>query len=299
MTNEERPTISSLAIAEQEKIAKSVEYEILKIEKLRALIFTIIIGLLAIAFLIISDIYFSDIKYGNNKFINNLKYSDKPPIPRLVLVLLLIGFSGFELLIWYFINQCLEKEKSVPKTLRYIVAFVEISVPTLAILTISQVLSIHALYLPPVFMYFIIIALSALSLNFWVCIFTGSIGALEYILIAWYIINSREADENLNNFTPIGMFVLHIVKGSMILTTGIITGIITNKLKNGFLKSFQSISEKNHIMSMFGQHVSPAVMEKLLHQKKFNRRGSPKCLYDVSGHPQLYYIFGKPNSAGS
>jgi len=267
MTNEERPTISSLAIAEQENIAKSVEYEILKIEKLRALIFTIIIGLLAIAFLIISGMYFSDIKYGDNKYINNLKYSDKPPIPRLVLVLLLIGFSGFELLIWYFINQCLEKEKSVPKTLRYIVAFVEISVPTLAILTISQVLSIHALYLPPVFMYFIIIALSALSLNFWVCIFTGSIGALEYILIAWYIINSREADENLNNFTPIGMFVLHIVKGSMILTTGIITGIITNKLKNGFLKSFQSISEKNHIMSMFGQHVSPAVMEKLLHQK--------------------------------
>jgi len=230
MTNEERPTISSLAIAEQEKIAKSVEYEILKIEKLRALIFTIIIGLLAIAFLIISDIYFSDIKYGNNKFINNLKYSDKPPIPRLVLVLLLIGFSGFELLIWYFINQCLEKEKSVPKTLRYIVAFVEISVPTLAILTISQVLSIHALYLPPVFMYFIIIALSALSLNFWVCIFTGSIGALEYILIAWYIINSREADENLNNFTPIGMFVLHIVNRNH--------GIINKFLGDGFMAAF-------------------------------------------------------------
>ena len=267
MTKEERPTISSLAIAEQEKIAKSVEYEILKIEKLRALIFTIIIGLLAIAFLIISDIYFSDIKYGNNKFINNLKYSDKPPIPRLVLVLLLIGFSGFELLIWYFINQCLEKEKSVPKTLRYIVAFVEISLPTLLIFIISHVVSIHALYLPPVFLYFIIIALSALSLNFTICIFTGVIAALEYILLAWYLINFTEMQGNFYNLPPISMFIVHLVKSLMILTTGVITGVITNKLKKVFLKSFQSISEKKHILSMFGQHVSPAVMEKLLHQK--------------------------------
>lgn len=41
MTNEERSTISNMAKAEQENITKTVEYEILKIEKLRALIFAI------------------------------------------------------------------------------------------------------------------------------------------------------------------------------------------------------------------------------------------------------------------
>ena len=256
MTIEEQFTTSSMAVTEQEKIAKSVEYEILKIESLRALIFAIVITILTIAYFIVSYIYLSNVKYG-----------DKLPIPHLIIELLLIVFSGFELLIWYFINQCLDKRKSVPTILRYIVAFVEISMPTLFIFIISQVVSIHALYLPPVFLYFIIIALSALSLNFAVCIFTGVIAALEYILLAWYLINFTETHENFYNLPPISIFIVHIVKSSMILTTGIITGIVTNKLKKVFLKSFQSISEKNHIMSMFGQHVSPAVMEKLLHQK--------------------------------
>jgi adenylate cyclase len=256
VTNEEQSTNCDMAIAEQEKIAKNIEYEILKIESLRALIFAIIIGLLAITFLIATYIYLIDIKYG-----------DKLPIPRMIIELLLIGFSGFEFVIWYLINQCLNKEKSVPITLCYIVAFVEISLPTLLIFIISHVVSIHALYLPPVFLYFIIIALSALSLNFRLCIFTGVIAALEYILLAWYLINFTEIHGNFYNMPPISMFIVHLVKSSMILTTGIITGIVTNKLKKVFLKSFQSISEKNHIMSMFGQHVSPAVMEKLLHQK--------------------------------
>ena len=256
MINEEPSTKFDMAVTEQENIAKSVEYEILKVEKLRALIFAIVIGLLTITYFIVSNIYLSNAKYG-----------DKMPIRRHTIELLLIGFSGFEFVIWYFINQCLEKEKSVPVTLRYIVAFVEISLPTLLIFIISHVVSIHALYLPPVFLYFIIIALSALSLNFRLCIYTGVVAALEYILLAWYLINFTETHGDFYNLPPISMFIVHIVKSSMILTTGIITGIITNKLKKVFLKSFQSISEKNHIMSMFGQHVSPAVMEKLLLQK--------------------------------
>jgi adenylate cyclase len=256
MINEEPSTNFDMAVTEQENIAKSVEYEILKVEKLRALIFAIVIGLLTITYFIVSNIYLSNAKYG-----------DKMPIRRHTIELLLIGFSGFEFVIWYFINQCLEKEKSVPVTLRYIVAFVEISLPTLLIFIISHVVSIHALYLPPVFLYFIIIALSALSLNFRLCIYTGVVAALEYILLAWYLINFTETHGDFYNLPPISMFIVHIVKSSMILTTGIITWIITNKLKKVFLKSFQSISEKNHIMSMFGQHVSPAVMEKLLLQK--------------------------------
>ena len=256
MINEEPSTKFDMAVTEQENIAKSVEYEILKVEKLRALIFAIVIGLLTITYFIVSNIYLSNAKYG-----------DKMPIRRHTIELLLIGFSGFEFVIWYFINQCLEKEKSVPVTLRYIVAFVEISLPTLLIFIISHVVSIHALYLPPVFLYFIIIALSALSLNFTICIFTGVIAALEYILLAWYLINFTEIQGDFYNLPPISMFIVHLVKSLMILMTAMITGIITNKLKKVFLKSFQSISEKKHIMSMFGQHVSPAVMEKLLHQK--------------------------------
>ena len=74
VTNEEQSTNCDMAIAEQEKIAKSVEYEVLKIESLRALIFAIVIGFMAITFLIATYIYLIDIKYG-----------DKQTIPRMII----------------------------------------------------------------------------------------------------------------------------------------------------------------------------------------------------------------------
>ena len=135
------------------------------------------------------------------------------------------------------------------------------------ILIFSHALHVYALFLPAVFMYFLIIALSGLRLNFFICVFTGAVAAIEYVSLALYIINTTEFPVEFHEMGPTYKILAHLIKGLLLLAAGIITGIITNKLKNGFLKSFQSINEKNHIMSMFGQHVSPAVMEKLLHQK--------------------------------
>lgn len=256
MTNEERSTISNMAKAEQENITKTVEYEILKIEKLRALIFAIVQGSFAIIITIASNLNIAD-----------PSFSDKFPIPRSVLEPVVIGFALFELLIWYILKHCLNTGKSVPAICHYIVALVEISLPTMLILIFSHTLHVYALFLPAVFMYFLIIALSGLRLNFCICVFTGAVAAIEYVLLALYIINTTEFPVEFHEIGPTYKILAHLIKGLILLAAGIITGIITNKLKNGFLKSFQSISEKNHIMCMFGQHVSPAVMEKLLHQK--------------------------------
>jgi len=256
MTNEERPTISSLAIAEQENIAKSVEYEILKVEKLRALILACILGSLAIIWVTLS---FQDDSHDNP--FKNL------PIVRMIIGFVLVGFSAFELFIWYTISRCLHKGKSIHIKWHYVISFVEISLPTLLIFIISKAVFVHALSMPQVFIYFLVIALSGLRLNIFICIFTGAVAAIEYSLLAFCIINTSELSLDYHEPNPNYNIRMHLIKSMMLLATGIITGIVTNKLKNGFLKSFQSISEKTHILSMFGQHVSPAVMEKLLHQK--------------------------------
>jgi adenylate cyclase len=179
----------------------------------------------------------------------------------------LAGFSVFELFIWFTISRCLHTGKSIDVKWHYIIAFVEISFPTILILISSYALHVYALFLPPVFVYFLVIALSGLRLNFFICIFTGAVAAIEYFSLAMYITNTSELPVDFHEMSLTYRNLTHLVKGLMLLAAGIITGIVTNKLKNGFLKSFQSISEKNNIMSMFGQHVSPAVMEKLLHQK--------------------------------
>ena len=256
MTNEEQSTISSLAIGEKEKIAKSVEYEILKVEKLRALILASILGFFAIIWTILS--------YQDNANDNPFK---NLPIFRKIIGFTLGGFSVFELFIYYTISRCLHTGKNIHIKWHYIIAFVEISLPTLMIFIISKAVFIHALFMPQVFVYFLIIALSGLRLNFFICVFTGAVAAIEYGLLAFYIINTAEISLDYHESNPNYNIRMHLIKSIMLLASGIITGIVTDKLKNGFLKSFQSISEKTHIMNMFGQHVSPAVMEKLLHQK--------------------------------
>ncbi|MCY2941002.1 MAG: adenylate/guanylate cyclase domain-containing protein [Planctomycetota bacterium] len=249
-------SITSMTIAEQENISKSVEHEILKVERQRALIFAILAGSLAIIWATLS--------YQDNSNDNPFK---NLPIVRMIRGVVLAGFAGFELFIWRTLSRCLNLRKSVPAIWQYIIAFVEISLPTVLIFISSHALFVHALFLPPVFVYFLVIILSGLRLNFFICIFTGAVAAIEYGLLAFCIINTNVLPLDYNETHPNYNILTHLIKGFMLLAAGIITGIITNKLKNGFLKSFQSISEKAHIMSMFGQHVSPAVMEKLLHQK--------------------------------
>ena len=251
MTKEER---SSLAIAEQENIAKSVEYEILKAERLRALIFAIFIFFLAVVFSI-----------GTNPSFHLMDINEK--IPHLTVALVLLGFSGFEFFIWYTMGRFLHANKKIPVPWRYLIAFVEIGLPTTLIFISSHVVFVYALFLPPIFLYFLIIALSGLKLDFFICVFTSATAAFEYVFLAWHITNSTDIPDNMHGADLIYPFFPHLIKGVMLLATGIITGIVTSKLKKMFLKSFQSISEKTHIMSMFGQHVSPAVVEKLLHQK--------------------------------
>ena len=191
MTNEERSTIFNMAIAEQENITKNVEYEILKVEKLRALIFAIVLGSFAIIIIIASILN-----------IANASFSDKFPIPQNVLEPVVIGFALFELLIWYILKHCLDTGKSVPAICHYIVALVEISLPTMLILIFSHALHVYALFLPAVFMYFLIIALSGLRLNFYICIFTGAVAAIEYVLLALYIINTTEFPVEFHEMGP-------------------------------------------------------------------------------------------------
>ncbi len=250
MPNADKNTISSMVLVEQTKFTEKIDQEILTIEKQRSLIFALVIGALAILFPLFS---FSDFFKGD--------FSDFTPY--LALELLLISLVGFELVAWYILDHFLKAGKRIPILWYYFSAFVEISFPTMMIYVGSHVVHAYALFHPPEFIYFLIIALSGLRMNFHLCLFSGGLAAIEYLLSAYYLINGMVVPhDEIHVFSP----PMHLVKGLILLVAGIITGFVTNKLKTGFLKSFQSINEKNHIMGMFGQHVSPEVMEKLLHQ---------------------------------
>jgi len=154
-----------------------------------------------------------------------------------------------------------EQDKGRP-WLQYVSAFIETSIPSIALIATSFFMPpIYALYTPAPFVYGLLIVLSTLRLNFKLCVFTGAVAMVEYILISWVFISRSD----YSSLDPIFVETPpHIIKGMLFLVAGIAAGLVTAQVKRRILSSFQMIEERNRISRTFGEYVSPVVMDKLL-----------------------------------
>ncbi len=65
------------------------------------------------------------------------------------------------------------------------------------------------------------------------------------------------------------------------MVVGFVTGLVSLQIKKRMKRSIRTTEEKNRIIGMFGQHVSPAVVNKLLDQKGELKQRNTLCLHDV------------------
>ena len=178
---------------------------------------------------------------------------------RLVLLFALIAYLLTERIL---VSHRIKSGGRVPSFYRYVSVFVETSCPTVAIIVAaSHTDPVAALSAIPVFVYPLFIVLSALRLNYKLSVFTGVVAAVEYTLVGLIYI----AGSGGQAFNP--LFVsgpVHVAKGVTLLLLGIVTGFVALQIKRRMLDSFKLAEERNNIMSTFGQHVSPVVVDKLL-----------------------------------
>jgi len=167
---------------------------------------------------------------------------------------------------WFlFLGYAIKNKRHVIVGLRYLNVFVETSLPTMAIFLLSQTMEpTFALVSPAGFMYFFFIFLAALRLDFKLCLFTGIVAAVEYSCLAWWFLSPLPESQ----LTALTTAMHHIIKTMLLFLAGLVTGLITLQLKTQMIKSFQMVQELNNIAHIFGQYVSTAVVEKLLHQPK-------------------------------
>lgn len=93
--------------------------------------------------------------------------------------------------------------------------------------------------------------------------FTASVAAVEFLSMSLYF-SYTEQIQNLNLIsaeTPI-LFL----RALFFLIGGGIAGLVAMQIKSGFLKSIETLEERKQLMNIFGQHVSPEVVDKLLNQ---------------------------------
>lgn len=145
---------------------------------------------------------------------------------------------------------------------RYINATIESALPSIMLVGIAQIIEgPETLASPPVFLYFLFIILSALRFDLGLAIYTGLMCAAGYLIVAMYAVPGAWLSGSGSVLTePLS----HYEKAAILAVGGLITGIVTVQLRKLIFSTWHSHQEQGRIKTLFGQHVSDVVMEKLL-----------------------------------
>jgi adenylate cyclase len=108
-------------------------------------------------------------------------------------------------------------------------------------------------------LYFVFIILSTLRLDFWLSTFTGFVAAAELLALGlFHPAASAAAGEQM-----LGSAFL-IPRSAVILACGVIAGAVGTQLRRQFEASLAAATARDQVTNLFGQHVSPQVVERLL-----------------------------------
>ncbi len=237
---------------------KELDQEIFKSEILRAKILNIIFYVISIFFFVLptflEDEYVKVFSNRINKYI---------PLSFFLIV------GTYFLILKNILTKFKKNERPIPGIPRYINAFIETSLPTILIILLIYMRPDYPLYnliSPPFSAYFLFIILSGLRLNFKLSIFTGTVAGVEFFLLAMFFKeNNFPVLPTDYTISTIGFFI----RSFFFILAGTAIGYVTSEIEKRILHSFSLLNDKNKITNLFGQHVSPEVVEKLVNQTDF------------------------------
>ena len=238
-------------VGPHETMSKEFEHmlmrEVMRTEKMRvrALILVALVILLVVS---ITHILYPDVvkKIWRNGVNPNAVYA------------ILACFVLFELVVYRTISRHLELDRDLPVYRRYIGVLIETSVPTfLLALQIQSMGPERALGFVMPLVYFIFIILSTLRLDYWLSTFTGFVAASQLFVMAMHyrpLVNPDDEPE----------LYYHLSRSLVLFASGLLAGAVGQQLRRSFAASIRAATARDRVTNLFGQHVSPQVVERLL-----------------------------------
>jgi adenylate cyclase len=238
------------AIDPADAFDRRLAHEILVSERFRATFLAVLPTVATLVFLAVSSAYPDGVTWVlQGKF------------DRLPVGLFLGAVAIFEFYVLHSTERML-REGTRPSALqRYGYAFLETSLPTLVIIYYGTIVGpLQALLMPSPWVYFIFVLLSTLRLDFGLSAFTGLVAASEYVAVAllWGSLDSSIAEPGLTSQPQ------YVAKASVLLFSGIAAGFVAARLRRSFRRAIESYDERARVLQVFGQHVSPEVVEHLV-----------------------------------
>jgi adenylate cyclase len=169
-------------------------------------------------------------------------------------------FLVYEIFVLYVLRWRLAKDKDFPRFGRYANALIETSLPSVAIVVMAHHMEPALVFgLWPPLAYFLFIILSTLRLDFWLSLWTGAVAAIEQLaLVIWLVPIEMGGDD------PQTSVVYHASRSVVLLVGGLLAGVIAGTLRRQFEKAVTAVAARDRVTNLFGQHVSPKVVDRLL-----------------------------------
>jgi adenylate cyclase len=219
-------------------------------------------GVLIIIFISISLIYaiFAKIIYQNDYVQGHER------IPKI-----LFGYFAFMILyesaVWLSLKSLMPSMKRFPTLAKFWNANAEVSILT-GVIYLSSIEFAHPILMllsPMVYLYFLFIILSTLRLSNPISVWTGLVAGIQYFgLSYWFIENGGVIEEN-DIYTK--LLMTYAVKAVALFFSGVAAGFVATQIRTSVQLSIQQMETQEHIVEMFGQQVSPEVVEAMLAEK--------------------------------
>jgi len=183
-----------------------------------------------------------------------------PGLRIIIPIAIYTPFILYELFISWVVGRRLASGKDIPRLARFASAFIETSLPTVVLNEQIRVIGADvALTLFAPLLYFLFIILSTLRLDFWLSLFTGFVAAVQL-----FIMGRLHTITAVNELQPTFVLFGQLSRSSMLLAGGIIAGWVGLRLRRQFEATLAATSAHDRVTNLFGQHVSPQVVDQLL-----------------------------------
>ena len=249
MSGAKRATVGTMAMTTPGTYADALRREILRSEQLRMRALAIILGTLLVA-MTAAAYFLTDLSH--RLFRDGIEVW----LPAVAMgPFVLFEIAALSLLRWRTAHDL-----DFPRPARFANALVETSVPSVIIYVLGQRMEPQLVlgFWPPL-LYFIFILLSTLRLDFWLSAWTGTVAAIQqFALAAWLLplsLSAGHANETVE---------YHLSRSVILLLAGVVAGLVARSLRRQFENSVAATVARDRVTNLFGQHVSPAVVDRLL-----------------------------------
>lgn len=162
-----------------------------------------------------------------------------------------------------FLRWRMARDLDFPRIARFANALIETTLPSVVIYELSLHMEPATVlgFWPPM-LYFLFIVLSTLRLDYWLSVWTGAVAAIQQFVLAGQLMPLE-----LYGDVPEHSLAYHLSRSIVLLGAGVIAGIVAGSLRRQFEASVRASAAHDRVTNLFGQHVSPAVVDRLLAQQ--------------------------------